>query len=90
MLDSLHIRNFRCFEDLQVPSLGHINLIVGKNNTGKSTLLEAVYVFAKNGAQEALKEILDNRHEFFWSYPAAKVKPTTPWRCSGSGLARQN
>jgi AAA15 family ATPase/GTPase len=72
MLDSLHIRNFRCFEDLQVPSLGRINLIVGKNNTGKSTLLEAVYVFAKNGAQEALKEILDNRHEFFSELPSSQ------------------
>lgn len=72
MLDSLHIRNFRCFEDLQVPSLGRINLIVGKNNTGKSTLLESVYVFAKNGAQEALKEILDNRHEFFSESPSSQ------------------
>lgn len=72
MLDSLHIRNFRCFEDLQVPSLGRINLIVGKNNTGKSTLLEAVYVFAKNGGQEALKEILDNRHEFFSESPSSQ------------------
>ena len=33
MLDSLHIKNFRCFEDLTIPSLGRVNLIVGKNST---------------------------------------------------------
>lgn len=24
MLDSLHIKNFRCFEDLTIPSLGRV------------------------------------------------------------------
>ena len=46
MLDSLRIKNFRCFEDLQIESLGRVNLIVGKNNVGKSTLLEAVQLLS--------------------------------------------
>ena len=65
MLDSLHIKNFRCFEDLTIPSLGRVNLIVGKNNSGKSTLLEAVSVFAQGGSTESLRNILNNRHELF-------------------------
>ncbi|HNM44594.1 AAA family ATPase, partial [Plasticicumulans sp.] len=36
MLDSLTIRNFRLFEDLTIERLGRVNLIVGKNNSGKS------------------------------------------------------
>jgi AAA15 family ATPase/GTPase len=65
MLDSLHIKNFRCFEDLTIPSLGRVNLIVGKNNTGKSTLLEAMIVFVHHGKIPALQSILTKRNEFF-------------------------
>ena len=64
MLNSLHIKNFRCFEDLTLSSLGQINLIVGKNSTGKSTLLEAIYVFARRGNPQSFDLILENRHEF--------------------------
>jgi len=42
MLNDLHIANFRGFEDLRLEGLGRVNLIVGKNNTGKTSLLEAV------------------------------------------------
>ena len=65
MLDSLHIKNFRCFEDLTIPSLGRVNLIVGKNNRGKSTLLEAIAVFAQGGSTKSIKNLLNKRHEFF-------------------------
>ena len=61
MLNSLHIKNFRCFEDLTIPSLGRVNLIVGKNNSGKSTLLEAVSVFASKGRN--LRDIMSARDE---------------------------
>jgi len=42
MLNDLHIANFRGFEDLRLGNFGRVNLIVGKNNTGKTSLLEAV------------------------------------------------
>ena len=64
MLDSLHIKNFRCFEDLTIPSLGRVNLIVGKNNSGKSTLLEAVSVFA-SADDDRLDKILSSRNDTF-------------------------
>jgi AAA15 family ATPase/GTPase len=65
MLDSLHIKNFRCFEDLTIPSLGRVNLIVGKNNSGKSTLLEAIALFSQHGHSQALKDIAKMRGEVF-------------------------
>jgi len=41
MIDKLHVRNFRCLRDVEL-SLGPLNFLVGANNTGKSSLLEAV------------------------------------------------
>lgn len=42
MITSLEIKGFRCFEHLCVPGLTRVNLIVGRNNSGKTSLLEAV------------------------------------------------
>ncbi|ASC71694.1 ATP/GTP phosphatase [Halomicronema hongdechloris C2206] len=44
MLSSFQIRNFRCFQELKFDSLSRINLIGGKNNTGKTTLLESLFL----------------------------------------------
>ena len=46
MLEQLHIRNFRGFRDLQVGPLHRVNLIAGRNDTGKSTLLEAIFLLS--------------------------------------------
>lgn len=42
MLNSLKIKHFRALEDFSVAKLSRVNLIVGKNNSGKSTVLEAL------------------------------------------------
>ncbi len=47
MLDSLYVQNFKIFKELKVPKLSNVNLFVGKNNTGKSCLLEAVQSYAR-------------------------------------------
>lgn len=44
MYHSFSIKNFRCFDDLTIEGLGRINLIGGKNNIGKTALLEALWV----------------------------------------------
>ena len=49
MFEELHIQNYRIFRDLKVSQLGHINLFAGKNNTGKTSLLEAVFLLAGAG-----------------------------------------
>lgn len=41
MLDSVQLKNYRCFENSNV-KFKDITLIVGKNNAGKSSLLEAM------------------------------------------------
>lgn len=52
MYTSFRVQNFRGFEDLELPSLAHINLIGGKNNTGKSSLLEAISLHASGANLE--------------------------------------
>ncbi len=45
MYKSFRVKNFRCFKDLQINDLGRVNLIAGKNNTGKTALMEAISVY---------------------------------------------
>ena len=40
-LPNLTIQGFRGIADLTIPTLGRVNLITGRNNTGKSSILEA-------------------------------------------------
>ncbi len=44
MLQSIEIENFRCFEKTAISGFEQINLITGKNNSGKTALLEALFV----------------------------------------------
>ncbi len=60
---SLYIQNFRALEDFQVKKLGHLNLIVGKNNSGKSTVLEALKIYAGNANRSLLIRIADDHDE---------------------------
>jgi hypothetical protein len=45
MFHSFTIKNFRCFRELTLAPLERINLIAGRNNSGKTALLEAIYLF---------------------------------------------
>ncbi|MGH7222767.1 MAG: AAA family ATPase [Gemmataceae bacterium] len=38
------VKNFRCFAGLVLNDLARVNLIAGKNNTGKTALLEAIHL----------------------------------------------
>ena len=37
--------NYRCFKSLVVDPLERFNLIAGENNVGKTSLLEALFIF---------------------------------------------
>jgi hypothetical protein len=55
MIPSLHISGFKLFRDLELPKLGSLNLFVGKNNTGKTCLLEAVELYASSSPWDILR-----------------------------------
>ncbi len=63
ILSSLEIRSFRGFQHLQIERLSRVNLIVGKNNIGKSALLEALRIYAQKGYPTLIWGLLDARDE---------------------------
>ena len=46
-IDQLTIHSLRRFRGLYLPQLGNVNLLVGQNNSGKTTVLEAVAMFCR-------------------------------------------
>ena len=63
LLNSLEIRNFRAFRHLRVERLGRINLIVGKNNVGKTSLLEAISLYSYGSQPDIVNQQLELRDE---------------------------
>lgn len=45
MITETTIKNFKCFKHLTLPDLARITVIGGKNNVGKTALLEALFLF---------------------------------------------
>lgn len=44
MIKKFSIKNFKCFEGINIKPMERVNLITGKNNIGKTTLLEAIWL----------------------------------------------
>lgn len=42
IIEKLNFKNFKCFEELSVENIKRINLIGGKNNIGKTSLMEGI------------------------------------------------
>ena len=83
ILNSLEIRGFRGFRHLQIERLGRVNLIVGKNNVGKSSLLEALQLYARRGSPTLIWEFLRARDES--SYPQ-RIRDESNYSPSGRSV----
>lgn len=55
MIDDLEIQNFKCFQSVSVKGLAQINIIVGDNGSGKTALLEALYLVCGNTPENHVK-----------------------------------
>jgi len=63
ILDSFEIHNFRPFRHLKIKRLARVNLIVGKNNVGKTSLLEALHLYGHGGVPAIVIQQLAARDE---------------------------
>ena len=62
-LSSLSIQGFRGIQKLEIPKLGRVTLITGKNDVGKTTILEAAQLYGSRGNENVLYSLLDRREE---------------------------
>ena len=60
-LPSLEIKNFRGIDELTIPRLGRVTLLAGKNGVGKTTVLDAVRVWADRGWTQVFDTVLEER-----------------------------
>ena len=52
MFRKFTVRNFRCFRDIEIEPLARVNLIAGRNNVGKTALLEALNIHSAPSTPE--------------------------------------
>ncbi|WP_156427499.1 ATP/GTP-binding protein [Thiohalocapsa sp. ML1] len=65
MIESLEIRGFRAFKSFGIPDLTRLNLLVGRNNAGKTCVLDAVEILALGGPLGALLNSPIRRDEYY-------------------------
>ena len=66
MYSSLRINGYRGLDSFRLEGLGRINLLVGTNNSGKTSILECIELLRSAGNPYVLSSILRRRGE--WSY----------------------
>jgi hypothetical protein len=64
MLPDYAVSNFRCFRRLEINKLRRINLVVGKNNVGKTVLLESLLLYATGANSATVQFLLAWRDDF--------------------------
>ncbi len=75
MIHGIEIRNFRCFEETKISGFKRLNLIGGLNHSGKTALLEALFLGNCPSAQ-GIRTIRQIRKE---SLPFLKTAPDRAW-----------
>ncbi len=78
MYTAFHIQNFRLFDTLDITNLARVNLITGRNNTGKTSLLEALFVHVGGYIPELILRLHGLRGHSLFKY---ELSPTGrgPW-----------
>jgi len=64
MFKTITIENFRGFQSFKLENLGRINLLVGENNSGKTSILEAVELLCSRRTIETLFKVMNRRGEY--------------------------
>ncbi|HVC62298.1 MAG TPA: AAA family ATPase [Acetobacteraceae bacterium] len=70
MFHSIQVSGYRGLSSYEVRELGRVNLLVGRNNSGKTSVLEAGYVLGSGGDPAALWRICNRRGERFAGEPS--------------------
>jgi len=60
MITSIEIQNYRNLKNLNIDLVGQLNLITGKNNTGKTNFLESIFFYASQKEIQSAERIIVN------------------------------
>lgn len=63
MIETLRIDGYRCFDHFEMSGLGRVNLLVGTNNSGKTSALESLYLLAAAAHPSAIRNVTSWRGE---------------------------
>ena len=63
MIKTFEVENFRLFDQIKINRISNVNLIVGKNNAGKSALLEALLLYVSRVSPDVIMKLLSSRQE---------------------------
>jgi energy-coupling factor transporter ATP-binding protein EcfA2 len=67
MLRDISLKNYRMFKDFQIDGLARVNLLVGPNNSGKTSLLEAIHLLVNpDNINEVFDEVLGPRGQILF------------------------
>ena len=75
-LKQLVLHNFRSYVDCEIDFTDRVNLIIGENAQGKTTLLEAIYFLSTAKSHRTYPDNELIRHNENWFYLKGKVLPT--------------
>jgi AAA15 family ATPase/GTPase len=87
MIKDIEISNFRCFEHTKIEGFERVNLIGGKNNSGKTALLEAIFLYSypyPNSIHE-IREAIRNE-----SLEVVRAIPKNAWENLLFNLEQEN
>jgi len=63
MIKSIHIEGYRGFSDFGMSGLQRVTLLVGNNNSGKTSVLESLFLLASQGDPYSLWRVMWRRSE---------------------------
>ena len=66
MYSSIRINGYRGLDSFRMERLGRANLLVGTNNSGKTSILECIELLRSPGNPHVLSSIIGRRGE--WGY----------------------
>ena len=75
-LNQLVLRNFRSYADCEINFTDRVNLIVGENAQGKTTLLEAIYFLSTAKSHRTYPDDELIRHNEDWFYLKGEIAAT--------------
>ncbi len=83
LFDSFRIGRFRGFRDVEFSECGSTNLLIGANNSGKSTVLEALAIYCRPFDKREWLAVLERREarsgrgaridDLYWLFPREAV-----------------